>query len=177
MTFFSQFPLIPYDAVGNNNFKIVTNLLRRVAVRSKIRANTLFFDTYDVRGSDKPDRIAHKLYGDSELHWVILLVNDITDVYHQWPLQVNELDKFIHDKYGDNASGIHHYEIAQKSGDTTKLINIGSDNTDYPTATSVTNYEFEEKRQDSLRKIRLLKPEFIDSFVNEFRSLMNESIV
>ena len=57
------------------------------------------------------------------------------------------------------------------------LINIGSDNTDYPTATSVTNYEFEEKRQDSLRKIRLLKPEFIDSFVNEFRSLMKESIV
>ena len=173
--FFSQFPLIPYDAVGNNNFKVVTNLLRRVAVRSKIRANTLFFDTYDVRNTDKPERIAHKLYGDAELHWVILLVNDIIDVYHQWPLAVHEFDKFVLDKYGDDAYSVHHYEIAQTSGDTTKLIDVGSDNTDYPTAATVTNYEYEERRQDKLRKIRLLKPEFIDDFVTEFRAIMRES--
>ena len=71
---------------------------------------------------------------------------------------------------------MHHYEIAHSSGDATKLINIGADNTDYPTATAVTNFEFEDRRQDDLRKIRLLKPEFIDTFVSEFKSLMEESI-
>ena len=47
--YFSKFPYIVYDSVGNGDFKIVTNLLRRVAIRSKIKANTLLFDTYDVK--------------------------------------------------------------------------------------------------------------------------------
>lgn len=176
MAYFSQFPFIPYDAVGNRNFKVVTNLLRRVAARSKIKANTLFYDTYDVKDTDRPERIAFKLYGDPELHWIILLVNDITDVYHQWPMPVHEFNKFVIDKYGDEAHSVHHYEIAQSSGDTTKLINIGTDNTDYPTATAITNFEFEDARQDDLRKIRLLKPEFVDPFVKEFKLLMGESV-
>ena len=40
--------------------------------------------------------------------------------------------QFVNDKY-DNVDGTHHYEISQSSGDTSKKINIGTDNTDYPT--------------------------------------------
>ena len=68
--YFSSFPSILYDSVGNNDFKIVTNLLRRVSLRAKIREDTLLFDRYDVRGGETPEIIAHKLYGDSELHWI-----------------------------------------------------------------------------------------------------------
>ena len=32
--YFANFPLIVYDSVGNGNFKIVTNLLKRVAMRT-----------------------------------------------------------------------------------------------------------------------------------------------
>ena len=77
--YFSKFPYIVYDSVGNGEFKIVTNLLRRVAIRSKVKANTLFFDTYDVKEGETPEMVAHKLYGDPELHWVILLVNNVTE--------------------------------------------------------------------------------------------------
>ena len=38
--YFGSFPLIVYDSVGDGNFKIVTNLLKRVAMRSKVKANT-----------------------------------------------------------------------------------------------------------------------------------------
>ena len=33
--YFANFPLIIYDSVGDGNFKIVTNLLKRVALRAK----------------------------------------------------------------------------------------------------------------------------------------------
>jgi hypothetical protein len=33
--YFSQFPVIYYDAVGNSNPKVVTHLLKRVALHSK----------------------------------------------------------------------------------------------------------------------------------------------
>ena len=52
--YFANFPVIPYDSVGDYNFKIVTNLLKRVVVRSKVKANTSFYDTYDVKEGETP---------------------------------------------------------------------------------------------------------------------------
>ena len=174
--YFANFPVIPYDSVGDYNFKIVTNLLRRVAVRSKVKAETLLYDTYDVKEGETPEILADKLYGDPELHWVILLFNDITDVYHQWPQNQNQFLACINDKYS-NVDATHHYEISQTSGDTTIKIDIGTDNTDYPTASIVTNYEYEEALQDEKRKIRLLDPAYVDRFVSEYEKLMAESML
>ena len=120
--------------------------------------------------------IAHKLYGDPELHWVILLVNNITDRYHQWPKNTNQFLAYINDKYS-NVDATHHYEISQVSGDTTIKIDIGTDNTDYPTASIVTNFEHEEALEDKMRSIRLLDPAYMGAFVAEFESIMEESVL
>ena len=174
--YFGHFPLIPYDSVGDGNFKLVTNLLKRVAVRSKVKTNVLVFDTYDVKSGETPELIADKLYNDPELHWVVLLMNDITDRYHQWPLTENQFIAHINDKY-DNVDATHHYEISQTSGDTTIKIDIGTDNSDHSGATAITNYEYELARQDEMRKIRLLDPAYIEQFVDEYKILMKASIV
>ncbi len=174
--YFSKFPYIIYDSVGNGEFKIVTNLLRRVAIRSKVRANTMFFDTYDVKEGETPEMVAHKLYGDPELHWVVLLVNNVTERYHQWPKNTNQFLAYINDKYS-NVDATHHYEISQVSGDTTIKIDIGTDNTDYPSATAITNFEYEEALEDKKRSIRLLDPSYLGIFVAEFDSLMGESVL
>ena len=174
--YFGHFPLIPYDSVGDGKFKLVTNLLKRVAVRSKVKTNVLLFDTYDVRMGETPEEIADKLYNDPELHWVVLMMNDITDRYHQWPLTENQFIAHINDKY-DNVDATHHYEISQTSGDTTIKIDIGTDNSDHSGATAITNYEYEVARQDEMRKIRLLDPTYIEQFVDEYKILMKASIV
>ena len=174
--YFTSFPKIPYDSVGNGEYKFVTNLLKRVALRSKVRTNTLLFDTYDVANGETPEMIANKLYGDPNLHWVVLYVNNVTDRYHQWPMSESQFNAFLNEKYS-NPDGIHHYEITQTSGDTTVRVDIGTDNTDHSGATTITNREFEEERQDTLRKIRLLDPAYLDQFVGEFEILIKESIL
>ena len=174
--YFSSFPTIPYDSVGNGDFKMVTNLLKRVSIRSKVKANVSVFDTYDIKEGETPEMIADKLYDDSQLHWIVLMMNNITDRYHQWPKNSNQFLAFIGDKY-DNPQGIHHYEINQVSGDTTIKIDIGTDNTDYPTATPITNWNYEEERQDALRKIRLLDARYVEDFVAEFEQLIGESLL
>ncbi len=174
--YFDNFPTIIYDSEKENVFKDVKNLLRRVGIRAKVKSNALLYDTYDVKNGETPESLAFKLYGDAELHWVIMLVNDITDRYHDWPMTEAQFSQFVQDKY-DNVDGTHHYEISQSSGDTSIKIDIGTDNTNYPSATLVTNYEYEQSQQDSKRKIRLLDPSFVADFVEEFKSLMNESII
>ena len=174
--YFANFPLIPYDSVGDGNFKVVTNLLKRVAVRAKVRTNTALYDTYDVKDGETPEILADKLYKDAELHWVILLVNDITDRYHQWPQNTNQFIAYINDKYS-NVDATHHYEISQVSGDTTIKIDIGTDNTEHSGASVVTNYEYEEDLQDKKRKIRLLDPSYLGVFVAEYEKLIAESLL
>ena len=174
--YFENFPLIPYDSVGNGEFKIVTNLLKRVAVRSKVKTNVMIFDTYDVKEGETPEIIADKLYDDPELHWIVLLMNNVTDRYHQWPMNNNQFLSYMNDKYTDQ-DATHHYEISQVSGDTTIKINVGSDNTDHSGATAITNFEYEEALQDELRQIRLLDPTYVEDFVAEYEKLMGESVL
>jgi hypothetical protein len=174
--YFKNFPTIPYDATGTGEFKSVKNLLRRVGIRAKVKSNTMIYDTYDVKNGETPESIAFKLYDDSELHWVVMLINNITDRFHDWPMTEAQFLQFIKDKY-TNVDAIHHYEISQESGDTSLKINIGTSNTDYPSATAITNYEYEQEVQDAKRKIRLLDPSYISDFVEEFKSIIKESVI
>ena len=174
--YFETFPIIPYDSARTYEFKDVTNLLRRVALRAKVKSNALVFDTYNVKEGETPESIADKLYDDPKLHWIIMIVNDISDRYHGWPMTTPQFLDYINEKYTD-VNATHHYEIEQSSGDSTVKINIGSDNTDYPAATIITNYEYEESEQDKRRQIRLLDPRFVQDFIDEFESLMGEQVI
>ena len=179
--YFSSFPIIPYGST-DGTVKNVTNLLRRVAIRTKVKSNAALYDTYNVKNGETPEIIADKLYEDPELHWVVLLINNVTDRYHDWPMSEQQFNTYVNEKYS-NPDGIHHYEISQESGDTTQKIEvydpelISSDTDAYTSATPITNREYEESEQDKKRKIRLLDPVFIDQFVDEFKILMKESIL
>ena len=176
MPYFARFPDIIYDGKGDGNFTIVNNLLRRVVIREKVKTNTFLYDTYDVKEGESPEVVADKFYGDPEYHWVVLMVNDITDRYHDWPMSTPQFLQFVNEKY-DNPNATHHYEITQSSGSTKVKIDIGTDNTDYPSATPITNFEFEQERQDTIRQIKLLDPVYLEQFVTEFEALINESVL
>ena len=98
-------------------------------------------------------------------------------------MEKHQFLQFVNDKYAD-PNGVHHYEIPQSSGDTTKTIEVyanealhANDVSYYPNATIITNIEYEENRQDELRKIRLLDPRFVPQFVEEFEELMKETAI
>ena len=179
--YFNSMPKIYYDSADTGQPKIVTNLMRRVGLRTKVKTNTMLFDTYKLREGETPEIIAHKLYGDPELHWIIMLVNNVIDRYHDWPMSTNQFNSYLNQKYVDadgnpDTSAVHHYEIDQTSGDTTVTIEV-TDLTTYPNASTVTNYEYEQRRQDEIREIRLLDPQYKDIFIDEYKNLMKESNV
>ena len=176
--YFNKFPKGNYDLAGNGQFKLVTDLMRRVKVRSKIVDEASLYDKYDVPSGENPEDTAFKHFGDPELHWVILLTNNITDRYYDWPLSFQDFETFIKDKYA-NPDGIHHYEVTRSSGKTTgngpddysHKIEVNSDATG---AQSVSNREFEQRLQDQKRQINLLNPQFLGLFIEEFEKLISK---
>ena len=139
--YFQNFPTISYDAVGDGNAQVVTDILTRVAVRKSVRDERSLFSKYDVFDWETPESIALDLYGKSDYHWIVLLFNKYFDRYYEWPMPIQTLQKYVSDKY-TNPNAIHHYETSQSSGDTNVKIKV--EVADVPTATPVTNYEYEQ---------------------------------
>ena len=176
MSYFSKFPMMIYDMKNNGNFKLLPDILRRVKQRSAIKSGQFIFDTYDVRNGERPEDIAYKWFGDAELHWVILMTNNVTDRYYDWPMNDAQFEVYLDDKY-TNPDAVHHYEITKDSGDTTSQgpndyshkveVNSDTDN-----AVSISNRQYEEREQDKKRAIRLLNQKFLPDFIAEFDKLI-----
>lgn len=167
-----------YDVTGNGNVKLVTNLLRRVKVRSKVRDNISLFDKYDLDIGDTPESVSYKVYGTVDYYWVVLLMNDVKDRYYDWPLNLQDFEAYVKEKY-DNPSAVHHYEIDQSSGTTDPngpgdfdyKIEVNSDTSG---AQAVSNYEYEQRLQDQKRQIRILNQNYLPTFIKEFERLINK---
>jgi hypothetical protein len=169
MAYFNKFPTVEYDVKGDGVLRTMTDITRRVRISSKARLSTVEFDFYDVIDGQTPEFVADRYYGDVGLHWLILMTNDIIDVYTDWPMSVKRFEDYVYSKY-DDVNGIHHYEYTQESGDTSFLIELPNDSaTTLPAgAVPVTNYEYEDRLQEKKRRIRLIKPEYIPEIKKEF---------
>ena len=172
-SYFENFPKIYYDAVGKGNYKLVTNLLRRVQMKEGLREAAALFDLYDIAGEDTPESVAEQFYGDQRYYWIILLFNNIKDRFYDWPLPQADFEKYVNDKYG-TPNGIHHYEIAQSSGPTTSFddSHMVQVNSTVSGATAVSNYEYELRVQNKKARIKLIRPEFLELINQEFKTLI-----
>jgi len=168
--YFTHFPKVDYDVNGDGVTTKMTDITRRSRISEQSIIYAASYDYYDIGDGEKPEDIAHDYYGEASLHWVVLMVNNIQDVYKDWPMSVNRLERYVKSKY-DNIDDIHHYEIYQDSGDTTVTIELPNDPaTTIPVdATAITNAEYEEAELEKKRRIRLIRPQFVDQLKEEFR--------
>lgn len=176
MAYFSQFPTIRYDLEANGNTKLVPDIFRKVVLKNKYKDNYVLLDSYDVEPGEKPEDVAFKVYGDATLHWLVLSINKMSNRYHDWPKSYQAFEEYVNDKYAE-PNGIHHYEKSQSSGKTSSqgpsdfdyLVEVDSSDID---GQSVSNYEYEQRLEDQKRQIKLLSPQYLSTFMNEFRKLI-----
>ena len=196
----NYFNLIPnFDYVSRlpdakiSDYIQVKNLFKRVLLREDIYSNLMYFTKYDIQGDDRPDNVAHRIYSDSTLDWLILLSNNITHIPTEWPLAQNDFDRFLLDKYGsyDNLyNGVHHHETVEvKDSNEVIIVPAGLEvSADFTTTyydyyvsdmvtklditRPVTNYQYEEKIQNKKREIFILKQEYVSVVMDDIADLM-----
>ena len=129
MPYFRELPNLKYASVFNertgiDEYTLVKNIFRRPKVREDIKNIITSFNYYQIKDNERPDQIAEKYYGDSQLDWVILLTNNITNYNDQWPLDNNSLYKYLLDKYGSEEKlyDVHHYETVEYKDEFGRLL-------------------------------------------------------
>ena len=99
MTYFSNFPRVQYDfpdGVSRN----INNISLRAIIAEEVFDTVTSFETYSVRDGDTPETLAFDFYDDVNLHWIIMLANNIMNVYRDWPMTTNQFDLYLRQKYG-----------------------------------------------------------------------------
>ena len=161
----SYFSYLPNIYVGEGitddeayKYKLVKNIFRRVKTRADLSKYVTLTEAYSIPENTSISQLAMILFNNPYYDWIICLINNITDVYEEWPKDNYYLQEYVQNKYAE-PDGVHHYEIAQTSGDASETIEVYNNSalytgdTDfYVNATIITNREFEEREQDKKTK-------------------------
>jgi hypothetical protein len=117
--YFKYFPQTYYNLEeGKTNLDVITNIMSKFSFEESFKNNSVIYYQYAVTDGETPEMLAHKFYGSSEKHWIILALNDIINPLYDWPLNQNSLIKLIDKKYeqfANTANGFTGMEWAQEN--------------------------------------------------------------
>tara|TARA_Y200000002_G_scaffold261711_1_gene217248 strand:- start:464 stop:1078 length:615 start_codon:yes stop_codon:yes gene_type:complete len=176
---FSSKPLDP-------DFLYVKNIWRRAQVLTEYKSRVTMFTEDTVKDGEKPEDIATRLYGNPFYNWTILVINDVTDYYKQWPKSVVQLQEYINTKYTNGQATKHHVTTEVKDASGNIIVPAGKvvpstfqvayyDGSTTVTANpvvSVTNAQYETEENSKLQSIQVVKPELIEDFVDAYYSIL-----
>ena len=200
MKYFNTLPKILTSDFKGNQIAL-TNLLARVSVIPQALQDTSLYYDYNIKESDSPESIAYKYYGNAENFWIVLFSNQMLDPQWDWPLNNNDFDAYITEKYGSlsNAtSAVHNYEkivTTTVSGsniepkveyliiDESRYLKPSPSPKTYYTVTGetitvvvdkriVTKYQYELDVNESKRSIKLLNNRYLGLIQEQFTLLM-----
>ena len=202
--YFRRLPNLDYPSLlktrkSNLDFVQTKNLFRRAKVREDLFADFMQFDKYKIVGDERPDNVSEKVYGTNNFDWVVLMANNIIDVYNEWPLTQQQLNRYLNDKYTpQELVSVHHHETVEFRDRNNQVILpaglIVDENwsmeyfsggqirsTDTPSSTSnmsekpvksITFLEFETRLNEDKRNINVLKPDLLGLFLKDFDKIM-----
>jgi len=171
----------------------VKNLFKRTKISEVIFNDLTFFTKYQIISDERPDNVAFKVYGDSNLDWMVLLANNIINVQQEWPLEHNSYYDYLIGKYGSDAAlqNIHHYETQEIKNSVGKVVvpkglevpstfsitffdtGLGVQQTiSTEIVTEITNEVYENRINDDKRNINIIKPRFIGLIIEEIEKAM-----
>ena len=195
MGYFRELPNLLYqsflsDKRSSLDYVEVKNLFRRVKLRDDLQNVFTIFDKYEIPDEFRPENVAEDFYGNDELDWVVLTVANITNIRNQWPLNNRDIYQYSLEKYGDTLNATRFFETKEiKDSKGNIILEKGkvvdsdfefkySDNNSIVTVkgtairTGISNFDYEVRLNDEKRSIFLLKREYLQQFLSDFRDIM-----
>jgi len=193
MSLFSNAPNVVYnytDQILDPKVYTAKNLWRRNDIRDDYLSNVVLFDDFFINPGDTPESIAFNYYERADFGWTILIVNDITNYHEQWPRSATALKDYVYNKY-DNPEYVMMYETTEvidalgrriieagkrvpSNFQVTYYDGTASAGVTVNPVSAVTYYQYEERLNNEKEKIQLIKPTYIQEFVNIYVSSLHQ---
>ena len=191
MSYFRELPDLEYqspfsDSNSSQNYVRAKNLFRRVKLRDDLQNVFTLFNKYQIPEGARPDTVAEEVYDKADYDWVVLLTAGIVNVRDEWPLSDRDLYRYAENVYGNDLNAVHHYETTEVKDSNGRLIlpagkivdsNFTIPDPNIPIQTlnpvvGISNYEYETRKNIEKRTIYLLRPDYLQQYLNDMRKIM-----
>ena len=175
MLIFKQLPTLQY------NRRDGINLVTRAAIREDVLSKYEVYYPYKIKDGERPDTIASDYYNAATFDWLVLMCNNITNYYSQWPKTDRSFQLYMADKYGNvNATmqEIHHYKYDLEEA-SVRRITYNITPATYAEMTvderygwsPVYTYDWEVDLNEAKRDIRLISNVYLNQIQSELAVL------
>ena len=181
--YFRLFPNLQYTLDDKASYQTIEDILRRVLIKNDYRINQTSYQLYDVVDGETPEIVAHKFYGNTTYHWIILHANEILDPRFDWLMSEYDLQEYCKSKYGEgNVFALHHYEwVVNEGTDAEKRFTLTQEQKDFLGANAtvnytetISNYEYETRINEEKRTIRVPVRELVEEIKKEFSKIIKQ---
>tara|TARA_B100001142_G_scaffold329853_1_gene394736 strand:+ start:4077 stop:4727 length:651 start_codon:yes stop_codon:yes gene_type:complete len=194
--YFSLSPNIQYDSkpvkfpFSQSDYVVANNFFRRYQINPDKFSYSVFFKRYAIKEGDRWDTIAEMAYSTPLYDWILILTNNVINPQFDMPVSEYELRELV-----ENPDDIAYYETTEfkntdgdvvqqeglkvdaafrsreftyvnsRAGGTLTYSSTLGSNISIP----VTNFTEANRKNEKSREIYILKSEYLQEFVNEFK--------
>ncbi len=158
MSYFESFSPIIYNGFLIKDITLKTKLVKQALQKP------FSYTPYIITDADRPDILAYKFYGDPDLHWIILLANNVVSIYDEWPVTDMVLKQSIIAQYGEDGLNETLYYLDQ-NGEILDPRYINIINAEL--ITPVTRYEYQTRFNDFKRRIIVPKKDLVNDILQQ----------
>ena len=185
---FSAHPTIDY--VLNGKRVRATNFFIHLTLRDILKNNSNFLASYDLSAEERPDIVAEKVYGNSDLAWLVLMTNDIVDPTEEWVKNTTNFQSYLNSKYStakdlyatnystynSNVADYDASDILQNNNSPfgTVLSKKDSNATNPTKYKTITNASVEDTLNEGRRTIKIIKKDFLQAVLTEISTKLKE---
>ena len=194
LSFFKNYPVKELKQDGVT--KSIVDLSRYVRSSNDLLLKKYEYFDYEINGAQRPDQVSYEVYGSTEFYWIILITNNIRNIWTDWPLGQTTFNNYIVKKYGsvEAAQASTYRNIAQQDiykASTSSLPELIIANGEAIDATTISNYsligspsnvdyritsdyEREVDLNNAKRNIKLVKKNLLSAMRDELKTLFGD---
>ena len=170
MSVFDNYPKFNYK-IDEYDYLTAIDITNNFKLRKLLNSyRGISYRPYVIQDGERPDNVSQKIYTTPNYDWIILLVNDIYNIYEQWPKDKETFKNYVIEKYGSLSiaqSTIKYYYDKNKN-----IIDLTTYNSLPLSQRSLeTSYEYEVRQNTNKSIIKIIPLSIAKSIETDLRTI------
>jgi hypothetical protein len=170
---YQYYPKINYRINDFSTIRMVDTTLSVKIKQALKNYNAIAIQPYIIQNGDRPDTVSNIIYGTPYYDYILLMVNNIENIYDQWPKNSTTFKNYIIEKYGSTVNARNQFKFYYSpEGDIVSedyWLTIPGSQKFRETA-----YDYEVRINDEKSRIRVLDFTYVIKFESDLQELLSQ---
>lgn len=175
MNLFQAYRKVPYK-IDDYNSILSVDIRQQIKIKDILKNLGVSYYPYVIKDGERPDNVSMTFYSTPSFDWLILMVNDMFNIYDDWPKDQETFNRYIIEKYGSISAASsevkYYYDSKNNIIDLTTYNSLPASQRKLESA-----YEYEYRANINKSKIKIIPSAYIGLIQSQLNVLRMAPIV